>query len=230
LIPCESMFPIGDINPHFRRPLLTYAIVIANLFVWVWIQGLGQPHALIASICNWGFVPGALSGAVQYGGEMCMGLPPKPLFGVFSSMFMHGGWFHLLGNMWFLHVFGNNIEDRMGHGMYLVFYLLSGLGAAGLQFIFDPNSTVPMVGASGAISGIMGAYLVIFPRIPIKTLLFFGFFYRVVLLPAFVMLGYWFVIQLFGGAMSTGAMGGVAHWAHVGGFVVGLILGFFFRR
>jgi membrane associated rhomboid family serine protease len=138
-------------------------------------------------------------------------------------MFMHGGWFHIIGNMWFLWVFGNNVEDSMGHMRFVVFYLLCGVVAAGTQLLADPHSRLPMVGASGAVSGVLGAYVLLYPRVRVHTLLTLGFFVTTVALPAYVMLGYWFVLQLLMGAVSRTA-GGVAVWAHVGGFLAGLVL------
>src|SRR5437899_2009149 len=145
---------------------------------------------------------------------------------VLTSMFMHGGWFHVLGNMWFLWVFGNNIEDSMGHGRFVVFYLLCGACAAGLQMLIQPNSTVPMVGASGAISGVMGAYVLLYPRVRVHTLIFLGFFVTTVTLPAYVILGHWFLLQLRGGTASALSQveGGLALWPPVGGFVAGMLL------
>jgi membrane associated rhomboid family serine protease len=145
---------------------------------------------------------------------------------VVTSMFMHGGWLHLLGNMWFLWVFGNNIEDSMGHTRFVAFYLLSGVAAAATQMLVDPDSAIPMVGASGAISGVMGGYILLYPRVRVHTLVTLGFFLTTVALPAYVILGYWFVLQLLLGAATTlsRAQGGVAVWAHVGGFVAGLLL------
>jgi len=143
-----------------------------------------------------------------------------------TSMFMHGGWFHLITNMWFFWVFGNNIEDSMGHGRGVVFYLLCGLAAASTQMLISPRSAVPMVGASGAISGVMGAYVLLYPRVRVHTLIFLGFFVTTIALPAYVMLGYWFLLQLLGGTASALSQveGGVAFWAHVGGFVAGMLL------
>jgi membrane associated rhomboid family serine protease len=143
-----------------------------------------------------------------------------------THMFLHGSWMHLIGNMWFLWLFGNNIEDSMTRPRFAAFYLLCGLAAAGLQVIADPNSAVPMVGASGAISGVMGGYLVLFPRVRVHTLVPLGFFLQMMALPAWGMLIYWMVLQLVGGFSSTAAEaeGGVAFWAHVGGFIAGVIL------
>jgi membrane associated rhomboid family serine protease len=142
-----------------------------------------------------------------------------------TSMFLHGGWFHLIGNMWFLWLFGNNVEDSMGHVRYMVFYLLSGVAAAAAQTVVNPNSAIPMVGASGAISGVMGAYVVLYPRVRVHMLVVLGFFITRVAVPAFLMLGYWFLIQLLGGLPTIGdEKGGVAFWAHAGGFIAGAVL------
>jgi membrane associated rhomboid family serine protease len=146
-------------------------------------------------------------------------------------MFLHGGWMHLIGNLWFLWIFGNNVEDSMGHLRFLVFYLLTGLAAATSHVLVDPGSTVPMVGASGAISGVMGAYLVLYPRARVDTLFWLLIFIRVVPLPAWVLLGYWIVLQLAGSTVSGAAGGGgVAYAAHIGGFVAGMLLVFPFRN
>jgi membrane associated rhomboid family serine protease len=140
-------------------------------------------------------------------------------------MFMHGGWFHIIGNMWFLAVFGDNVEDALGSVRFILFYLLCGVAAAALQVVTDSRSVVPMVGASGAIGGVMGAYAVLFPRAPVHVLVFFGFYVSRFVVPAFLMLGYWFVIQILGGIPAlAGAGGGIAFWAHVGGFAAGVIL------
>jgi membrane associated rhomboid family serine protease len=146
-------------------------------------------------------------------------------------MFMHGGWFHLIGNMWFLWIFGNNVEDSMGHLRFAVFYLLCGLAAAAGQILADPDSVVPMVGASGAIGGVMGAYIVLFPRVNVHMLLILGFFVTTIAVPAVFMLGYWLLLQLVGGFFAIGAeSGGTAFWAHVGGFTAGTVLVFLFRN
>ena len=148
---------------------------------------------------------------------------------VVTHMFMHGGWFHIIGNMWFLAIFGDNVEDSMGPVRFLIFYLLCGFAAAFTQMMLAPDSGVPMVGASGAIGGVMGAYVVLFPRAPVHMLVILGFFITRIVVPAFLMLGYWFLMQLAGVAFSTGSGGGVAFGAHVGGFIAGLVLIFPFR-
>jgi membrane associated rhomboid family serine protease len=147
-----------------------------------------------------------------------------------TSMFMHGGWLHLIGNMWFLWVFGNNIEDSMGHFRFLIFYLLCGLLAAGTQVVVQPSSAIPMVGASGAISAVMGAYIVLYPRVKVHMLIFLGIFVTTIKVPAVYMLGYWFFLQIIGGIPALASeSGGVAFWAHAGGFIAGAILIFLFK-
>ena len=165
-------------------------------------------------------------------GIVCLTDPGRQPLNVLTSMFLHGSWMHLLGNMWFLWLFGNNVEDAMSRPRFVVFYLLSGLAAALLQVVAEPGSAIPMVGASGAISGVMGAYLVLFPRVRVFTLLPLGFIFTTVALPAWVMLIYWAVLQLFGGFVKIGAEpgGGVAFWAHVGGFIAGVVLVKVFER
>jgi membrane associated rhomboid family serine protease len=146
-------------------------------------------------------------------------------------MFMHGSWMHLLGNMWFLWIFGNNVEDAMGHFRFVLFYLLCGISAAALQTAFDPHSVIPMVGASGAIGGVMGAYVLMYPRVHVHLFVFLGFYATTFAVPAYFMLGYWFLVQLVSGSVAIGAQGGgVAFWAHVGGFVAGAVLSLVFRN
>jgi membrane associated rhomboid family serine protease len=161
----------------------------------------------------------------------CHGSPdlPSPVLTIFTSMFMHGGWFHVGGNMLYLGIFGNNIEDTLGHVRYLIFYLASGVAAALAQVAMGPSSDVPMVGASGAVSGVLGAYLLLFPHAYVTTLIILGFFFRVVKIPALVVLGFWIVLQVLNGLGSFGARGGVAFFAHIGGFVAGIGLLFLLR-
>jgi len=223
------MFPLRDENPTQLTPYWTVAIVAINVVVWVTVQGMGASQPFLHSLCSYGSIPGELTGRlpdaamIDFGGYRCQvgGLGWATLV---TSMFMHGSWMHLLGNMWFLWVFGNNIEDSMGHGRFVCFYLLTGILASAAHVAVDPASAVPVVGASGAISGIMGAYLLLYPKVRIQTLFVLVIFIRVWRVPAWVMLGYWFLIQLASGAVAGGQGGGVAFWAHVGGFVAGLIL------
>ncbi|MEK9504957.1 rhomboid family intramembrane serine protease [Gaopeijia maritima] len=222
------MFPIHDDNPTLRAPVVTWALVILTGAVWVMVQGAGlAPARFEAAICSFGAIPAEVTGEGGLSAGPCAGggLGAEAML---TSIFLHGGWLHLIGNLWFLWIFGNNVEDSMGRGRFVAFYLLTGLAAAGAHIASDPGSVVPMVGASGAISGVMGGYLVLFPRARVKTLLVLLVFVTVVDLPAFVYLGYWFLIQL----MSSGsvASAGVAFWAHIGGFAAGVLLIPLFRR
>ncbi|HEX7081839.1 MAG TPA: rhomboid family intramembrane serine protease [Gammaproteobacteria bacterium] len=231
------MFPIRDDNPHILTPYATYAIIALNVAAWVLLQGMGTEPALSASVCRLGLIPGELLGNVMPGTRLQVGANLYCVLGdssswytVLTSMFMHGGWLHIIGNMWFLWIFGNNVEDSMGHVRFVVFYLLSGLAAAAAQVLADSDSVIPMVGASGAIGGVMGAYILLYPRVHVHMLVFLGFFVTTVAVPAFLMLGYWLLIQLLSGFGSIGAEGGgVAFWAHVGGFVAGAVLVLVFR-
>ena len=227
------MFPYKDENPTVLPPVVTVAIIALNVIAWAVVQGLGTAGPLVRSVCELGLVPGELLQTVAPGTGTALGpdlicvVDPQPnYFTLVSSMFLHGGWFHLIGNMMFLWVFGNNIEDAMGHVKFALFYLVSGLAAAGAQMAVNPDSTIPMVGASGAVSGVLGAYLVLYPRARIYTFVVLGFFMSTVQLPAYVMLGYWIVLQVLGGLPALAGMekGGVAFFAHIGGFVAGLVL------
>lgn len=231
------MFPIKDDNPTELPPLITWAIIAACVAVWWWVQGAGfSDRHLATSVCSFGVIPAEVTGQARgVGPELVEGV--RCGFGgltwgaLFTSMFLHGSWMHLLGNLWFLWIFGNNVEDSMGHLRFLVFYLLTGLVAAGAQVVAEPASPLPMVGASGAISAIMGAYLVLYPRARVRTLLVLVVFITFVDLPAWVYLGYWFLLQVASGSMQAqGAGGGVAFWAHVGGFAAGLLLVIPFRN
>jgi membrane associated rhomboid family serine protease len=232
------MFPIRDDNPHFLTPYVTYALIVLNVAAWLLVQGLGAEPRLSASICTLGLIPGDLLDTVQAGTRSQVGPNTFCVIGVgsawytpFTSMFMHGGWLHIIGNMWFLWIFGNNVEDSMGHGRFVVFYLLCGLAAAAAQTLADPGSIVPMVGASGAIGGVMGAYILLYPRVHVHMLIVLGFFVTTVAVPAVLMLGYWFIVQLASGWLTQSAQGGgVAFWAHVGGFVAGGVLILLFRN
>lgn len=232
------MFPISDDNPRAGVPLATIAIIAINVGVWVLLQGLGSPRALAESLCLHALVPGELLGHLGAGAQIQVGPnlvcrfdgEPNP-FSLVSSMFMHGGWLHIIGNMWFLWVFGDNVEDEMGPLRFTVFYVLCGLAAAAAQIFSNPDSAVPMVGASGAIGGVMGAYALLFPRVRVNLLIFLGFFVTTIAVPAIFMLGYWFLLQLLMGIPTLGSEeGGVAFWAHAGGFVAGVALVFAFRR
>lgn len=229
------MFPYRDDNPTLASPVVTFLLIAANAFVWIVVQGMGAEPNLSRSVCELGLIPGEFLGRLPEGLQVPLGPNTVCVLGEehswitpLSSMFLHGGWFHLIGNMWFLWVFGNNVEDSMGHFRYLAFYLLCGLAAAATQTYTSPSSPIPMVGASGAISGVMGAYIILYPRVRVHMLVILGFFITRIVVPAYLMLGYWFVIQLLGGSLS-GEAGGVAFWAHAGGFIAGAILIHLFR-
>ena len=231
------MFPIRDDNPQILVPYATYGIIAINVLVWVFVQGLGSDPQLARSICQLGLIPGELLNIVPANTQIQLSPNAWCELGdssrwstVFTSMFMHGGWLHIIGNMWFLWIFGNNVEDAMGPVRFVLFYLLCGIGAAALQVGAHPQSTVPMVGASGAIGGVMGAYVLLYPRVHVHLLIFLGFFVTTIAVPAVFMLGYWFLLQVIGGFGSVGAGGGVAFWAHVGGFVAGGLLVMVFRK
>ena len=233
------MFPYHDENATQRTPYVTLTLIAVNVGVWLMVQGGGATEPLARSVCEFGLIPGELTASVAPGtrfpmgdGLVCLTDPGRQIQNVLTSMFMHGSWMHLLGNMWFLWLFGNNIEDSTTRPRFLAFYLLTGLAAALAQVIADPASPVPMVGASGAISGVMGAYLVLFPRVRVFTLVPLGFLITSFALPAWVMLIYWAALQFFGGLTSiVGEQGGgVAFWAHLGGFIAGLVLIKLFER
>ena len=226
------MFPLRDDNPTLLTPIVTIVLILANIGVWVYVQGMGfDMGVLSASVCRLGAIPAEITGSTGgYDGvDLGEGLPPCAFGGLTygalaTSMFLHGSWLHLIGNMWFLWLFGNNIEDSMGHVRFSVFYLMTGLAAAAAHVFMTPGSPVPMVGASGAISGVMGAYLLLYPRIRIETLFIFVIFLRIIPVPAWFVLLLWFGLQVLSGYMDPMATGGVAVWAHVGGFVAGLLL------
>lgn len=231
------MFPLKDENPTYSTPFVTLGLISLNLLVWVLVQGMGRDPALQDSVCRLGFIPGYLFGGIPTGTEVSLGYGVSCVLGGFpawgtiiSSMFLHGGWLHLLGNLWFLWVFGNNIEDSTGHGRFLLFYLLCGTVAALTQAASDPQSAIPMVGASGAISGVMGGYIVLYPKVRVHMLIFLGIIITRIVVPAVVVLGFWFLLQLLSGIPRVAAeSGGVAFLAHAGGFIAGALLVLLFR-
>ncbi|MDX1711443.1 MAG: rhomboid family intramembrane serine protease [Rhodovibrionaceae bacterium] len=225
------MIPIKDDNPTRITPYVTWTLLAINIGVFALqfsVQSSGGPQAAQEMIYSFGLVPAVLIGERQLPPEIAV-LPAEAT--IFTSMFMHGGLLHLGGNMLYLWIFGNNIEDSMGHGRFIVFYLLCGIAAAFAQVAVNPGSTVPMVGASGAISGVLGAYLLLFPRAHVLVLLPIFVFIQILRLPALIVLGLWFVFQLLSGVSAgAGTGGGVAFWAHIGGFVAGMALIFLFRK
>ena len=237
------MIPIGDDNPTLRTPWMTIAIIVVTVLVWLVVQGAGGSEAVAVSVCNLGLVPGELTHRAPLGTGVPLGpgraceVDDQPINWLTPviSIFLHGGWAHLLGNMLFFWVFGNNIEDSMGRGRFLVFYLLCGVIAAAAHVMSDPASPVPTVGASGAISGIMGAYLVLYPRVRVKMLFIFIIFFHVFEIPAWIVLIWWFFLQVVSGLPSLSPVrsdvsGGVAVWAHVGGFIAGVLLNKLFEN
>lgn len=207
------MFPIRDHNPSERTPFVTWGLIAINVVIFLlYFPSIGSDEpALIAFYGEWGLVPNS----VIAGGE---GLT------VLTSMFLHGGWMHLIGNMLFLWIFGDNLEDLMGHLGFAIFYLASGAAAAAGQILADSSSTLPMVGASGAIAGVMGGYLLMFPRARIDVLVILVIIFKIFTIPAWLMLGLWFGLQLVSGLSMDALGGGVAYWAHAGGFVAGVVL------
>jgi membrane associated rhomboid family serine protease len=228
------MFPYKDDNPTINTPYVTLAVIGITSVIWLVYQGAGLEPALSRSVCDLGAIPGRLFGdpvTPVRTPEGMITLCPDSRAGAWytalTSVFLHGSWFHLIGNMWFLWVFGNNVEDVMGRGRFIFFYLVCGVLAAVAQIMVQPGSPVPMVGASGAISGIMGAYLVLYPRVRVHMLIFLGFFITTITVPAYLMLLYWAFLQAIGGVPTVAGAssgGGVAYLAHLGGFVVGAAL------
>lgn len=223
--------PIHDDNPRLATPVVTIALIGATLAVWFVVQGAGASLPLAQSVCELGMIPGELTGRaagdlVPLGDGMVCVVGAQPAWHtVVTSMFLHGDWLHLLGNLWFLWLFGDNVEDELGHLGFLVFYVACGIAAALAQLAIDPGAGVPMVGASGAISGVMGAYIVRFPYAPVRVLAILIVFLTTFRVPAFVVLGYWFLLQVLGALPQLGGTtAGVAFWAHVGGFVAGLVI------
>jgi len=215
------MIPLKDSTPRSSAPVVTVLLIVVNTLAFLYEltlpARLEQPFLM-----TYAMVPARLTHLV--------GAPNVPLdvalLPFLTSMFLHGGWLHLIGNMWFLWVFGDNVEDRLGHFSYLIFYLVCGFGAGLAHVVMNLNSRVPSLGASGAISGVLGAYIVLYPGARVLTLVPLIIFWFTVEIPAFVMLGYWFLIQFFSGIASVGARsgGGVAYWAHIGGFLIGVVL------
>jgi membrane associated rhomboid family serine protease len=231
------MIPLSDENPTLHTPWMTWLLIGTTVAVWMVVQGAGSTALLAESVCNFGLVPGELTHRASVGlavplgdGMACIVDRDRVnLFTPLTSIFLHGSWGHLLGNMLFFWVFGNNIEDSMGPGRFLVFYLLCGLVAAGAHVLVEAGSPVPTVGASGAISGVMGAYLVLYPRVRVNMLFIFIIFFKVIAIPAWLVLLWWFFLQVITALPQLSPMrpdisSGVAVWAHVGGFVAGVVL------
>jgi len=220
------MIPLRDDLPTRSAPILTITFIVACCVVFLWQISLGERGFQVA-VYSLGVIPATLLGNET--------LPPEffripPTLTVFSSMFLHGGWMHLIGNMLYLWIFGNNVEDSMGHARFVIFYLACGVAAALVQALPNPDSVIPMIGASGAISGVLGAYLLLHPRAHVLVLVPLGFFTQLVRMPAMIVLGLWFVLQLVSQALADPKAGGVAFGAHIGGFIAGMVLIPFFKR
>ena len=207
------MFPLRDHNPSNRTPVVTWGLIVVNVLIFLsyYPAMAGSERQLLGFYADWALVPAEV-------------LRGEDGHTILTSMFLHGGWMHLIGNMLFLYIFGDNLEDLLGHLAFLGFYLASGVAAAAGQIIAGPGSTIPMVGASGAIAGVMGAYLLFFPRARIDVLVIIVILIRIFTIPAWLMLGLWFALQLVNGLAMDVAGGGVAYWAHAGGFVAGVVL------
>lgn len=226
------MFPLRDDNPTVHSSFATFTIIGLNIASWLFLQGGGTNPGLAESICQFGLIPGEFLGTVKPEtqvplgqGLSCLTDAARHWWSPVTSMFMHGGWLHIVFNMWFLFIFGDNVEDAMGFARFVIFYLLCGLGAVAAQLVSNPSGILPMVGASGAIGGVMGGYAFLYPKAPVHMLVVFGFFITRIIVPAYFMLGYWFILQLVSAIPTIGkTTGGVAFWAHVGGFLTGIVL------
>ena len=215
------MIPLRDENPTHNTPIVTYLLILFNILVFLFQTLLGSNNE--AFIYQFALIPANVTGMVS----------PGAIFDIFTSMFMHAGLAHIGGNMLYLWIFGDNVEDRLGSFTYLIFYIIGGVVASLAHILTNPASQIPTVGASGAIAAVLGAYLVLYPSQKVLTLIPLGFWLRITLVPASVVLGLWFVLQLFQGVASLGMpddVGGVAFWAHIGGFVSGIVLGWLFKK
>ena len=213
------MFPLYDTVRSHRFPAINLILIVINALAFLYEIQM-DPSALKEFIFEWGLIPARL-----------LSNPSAAWSTIFTSMFLHGGWFHIINNMWVLFVFGDNVEARMGGIRYLIFYLLCGVAAVLLQTYVLPSSDVPMIGASGAVAGVLGAYLILFPRSRIASLVPILFIFTIIEIPAVIFLLFWFVSQLYSGlfAIQGGGGSGIAWWAHIGGFIFGIIMVFFFR-
>lgn len=209
-------------------PVITWMLIAVNTAIFIYQISLPANSAEVFAY-QFGAIPSVVLGVKELPARIAV-IPPAA--SVFTSMFLHGGWMHLIGNMWFLWIFGNNIEEAMGHARYLAFYILCGILASAGHILTNADSVIPSIGASGAIAGILGAYIMLYPRARVWTLIFLGFFAKLIYVPAGVILGFWILLQFINGSMMAGRqnMGGVAFWAHVGGFIAGVLLVGLFKR
>jgi hypothetical protein len=214
------MIPLRDETPTHRTPIINYLFIALNVIVFIFQIMLGSENQSI--VYQFALIPAQFTSGIGIG----------DITDIFTSMFMHGGIAHIGGNMLYLWIFGDNVEDRMGHGRYILFYIIGGVVASLAHIFTNPNSQIPTVGASGAIAAVLGAYLIMYPQSRVLTLIPLGFFMRLTMLPAAIVLGLWFVLQLFQGVLTLGGpdVGGVAFWAHIGGFVAGVVLAKLFAK
>ena len=214
------MIPLRDENPVHSVPIITYLLIVINIMVFIFQTMLGSYQEQF--VYQFALIPNEVTSFSSL----------DSIFDIFTSMFMHAGLAHIGGNMLYLWIFGDNVEDRLGSGKYLFFYILGGVIASAAHILTNPTSRIPTVGASGAIAAVLGAYLVLFPSQKVLTLIPFGFWLRMTMVPAFVVLGLWFLLQFFSGVLSLGGpdVGGVAFWAHIGGFISGVIFGLLFKK
>ena len=221
------MIPLRDDNPTRITPVLTWGLIAVNVMVFLYQVSLGPRQGQLF-VYEFGAIPAVVMGTEALPGYLAA-IPPQ--LSLFTNMFLHGGWLHLIGNMWYLWIFGDNIEAALGRFRYLVFYLACGVLASLSHVLSDPSSVIPSIGASGAISGVLGAYLLLYPRARVLVLIPLFFFMQLIYIPAAFMLGFWFFLQLISGSMSAGRdAGGVAVWAHIGGFIAGVLLVGLFKR
>ncbi len=221
------MFPLRDDNPTHIFPIVTLTLIAVNVLVFLYQASL-MPRAAEMFVYKYGAIPAVVVGMRKLPPSLAV-VPPE--VSIFTSMFLHGGWMHLIGNMWFLWIFGNNIEEAMGRLRFILFYLLCGFLASITHIVSYADSTIPTIGASGAIAGVLGAYAMIYPRARVWTLVFLFFFVRLIYLPAGVVLGFWFILQILNGsAVRSQSSGGIAFWAHVGGFIAGVLLVGLFKK
>lgn len=224
------MFPLRDENPTELVPFITFLLILTNAAVWLFVQGAGSGEMFLESLCQYGAIPGEVTGSIPAGSTIDLGPGATCRVGglgawsLLTSMFMHGGWMHLLGNMLYLWIFGNNIEDSMGHLRFILFYLICGVAAVLAQALPNTGSEIPMVGASGAISGILGAYLLLHPHARVLVVIPIGFIIQAIQLRAVWVLGLWFGMQLLSSTLTASDEGGIAFGAHIGGFIAGIAL------
>jgi membrane associated rhomboid family serine protease len=214
------MIPLKDENPIHSVPIITYLLIAINIMVFIFQTMLGSYQEQF--VYQFALIPNEVTSFFSFGS----------IVDIFTSMFMHAGLAHIGGNMLYLWIFGDNVEDRLGSGKYLFFYILGGVIASAAHIITNPTSRIPTVGASGAIAAVLGAYLVLFPSQKVLTVIPFGFWLRITMVPAFVVLGFWFLLQFFSGVLSLGGpdVGGVAFWAHIGGFIFGVVFAYLFKK